>query len=76
MSGATRPNPSTSNIRREPRQVRLPGFISEDAIGLGDVIKRATSLVGIKPCGGCARRAETLNSRVRFTGRTGHRPHL
>jgi hypothetical protein len=42
-------------------------------VGLGDVVKRATSLVGIKPCGGCARRAETLNSWIQFTGRTSRR---
>ena len=36
-----------------PHRVRLPGFISDEEIGLGDVIKRATSYVGIKPCGGC-----------------------
>ena len=31
-----------------PHQVRLPGFISEDEIGLGDVIGRATSYLGIR----------------------------
>jgi hypothetical protein len=58
-----------------PRQVRLPGFLSEEAVGLGDVIKRATALAGIKPCGGCARRAEALNRRVQFGGRQTRRPH-
>jgi hypothetical protein len=52
-----------------PYRVRLPGFISEEDAGLGDVIKRATSLVGIKPCGGCARRAAALNRRVVFSPR-------
>lgn len=46
--------------------VRLPGFISdrmigEETVGLGDVIKRATSRAGIKPCGGCTERASRLN---------------
>lgn len=27
---------------REPHRVRLPGFISDEEIGLGDVIKRVT----------------------------------
>ena len=41
--------------------VRLPGFLVDDEIGLGDVIKRATSLMGVRPCGGCERRAAALN---------------
>jgi hypothetical protein len=44
-------------------------FVTDESIGLGDVIKRATSVAGIKPCGGCAQRAARLNSRVTFTGR-------
>ena len=53
----------------QPHRVRLPGFISDKDIGLGDVIKRATSAVGIRPCGGCERRAATLNRWLVFTGR-------
>ena len=51
----------------EPRRIRLPGFIADEDIGLGDVIKRATSAVGISPCGGCQRRATALNQRFVFT---------
>lgn len=50
-------------------RVRLPGFISDQEVGLGDVIKRATYAIGLKPCGGCERRAATLNRWVRFSGR-------
>lgn len=50
-------------------RVRLPGFLFEEEIGLGDAIKRATTAVGIRTCGGCARRAEALNRRIVFTGR-------
>jgi hypothetical protein len=53
----------------QPYRVRLPGFVTQEEIGLGDVIKRATSIVGIKPCGGCARRAAALNRRLVFSGR-------
>jgi hypothetical protein len=55
--------------RREPEpfRVSLPGFIRDEEIGLGDVVKRATSYMGIKPCGGCERRASALNHRVVFT---------
>lgn len=54
---------------RQPYRVRLPGFISDEEIGLGDVIKRATSAVGIRPCGGCEHRAATLNRWMVFSGR-------
>ena len=54
--------------RSAPR-VRLPGFISDEEIGLGDVVKRATSYIGITPCGGCARRAAALNRWMVFTPR-------
>jgi hypothetical protein len=52
---------------RQPYRVRLPGFVKEGEVGLGDVIKRATYSVGIRPCGGCGRRATALNRRVVFT---------
>ena len=56
--------------RKQPQhQVRLPGFITDEEIGLGDVIKRATSYVGIKSCGGCERRATALNGWMVFTPR-------
>lgn len=73
MSGDEQAGPPADSNRQKPRQVRLPGFISEEAVGLGDVIKRATAVVGIKPCGGCAQRAEALNRRVQFTSRQTHR---
>ena len=52
---------------RQPQRVRLPGFVKDEEIGLGDVIKRATYSVGIRPCGGCGRRAAALNRLVVFT---------
>ena len=48
-------------------RVRLPGFISDEEIGLGDVIKRTTAYFGIKPCGGCKHRTASLNRWVVFT---------
>lgn len=35
---------------REPHRARLPGFLIEEEIGLGDAIKRVTYAMGIKPC--------------------------
>lgn len=52
---------------RRPYRVRLPGFVRDEAIGLGDVIKRATYSVGIRPCTGCGRRAAALNRWMVFT---------
>jgi hypothetical protein len=54
---------------RGPYRVRLPGFVTDTDVGLGDVVKRATSSVGIKPCRGCERRAAALNRWFVFTGR-------
>jgi hypothetical protein len=45
----------------------LPGFIKEEEIGLGDVIKRVTYSMGIKPCAGCQKRAAALNRWMVFT---------
>ena len=53
----------------DPYRVRLPEFILEHEIGLGDVVKRATSIIGIRPCGGCEGRATALNRRFVFSGR-------
>jgi hypothetical protein len=51
------------------RRIRLPGFITEESVGLGDAIKRVTSSIGIRPCGGCERRAAILNHWLVFVGR-------
>ena len=45
----------------QPYRVRLPGFTSDEEIGLGDMVKRTASYLGIKPCGGCGRRSAALN---------------
>jgi hypothetical protein len=57
--------------KREPApyRVRLPGFISDKDVGLGDVIKRATHAFGIKACGSCEQRAAALNRWMVFHGR-------
>jgi hypothetical protein len=55
----------------QPYRVRLPGFIIDEDMGLGDVVKRITYAVGLKPCGGCERRAAALNRWVAFSRRSG-----
>jgi hypothetical protein len=59
--------PDKSELPR--RRVRLPGFIADEEIGLGDAIKRATFYFGIRPCGGCERRVAALNRWMVFTNR-------
>ena len=56
-----------STQESNPHRIRLPGFVGDKEIGLGDVIKRATSAMGIRPCGGCLQRAATLNRWIAFT---------
>jgi hypothetical protein len=62
-------NDQTDEGERASRHVRLPGFIGDENIGLGDVIKRATSYLGIPACGGCEQRRIALNRWVGFTNR-------
>jgi hypothetical protein len=61
-------NDPEPNIRDQPaHRVRLPGFLIEEEIGLGDLIKKTTYAMGIKPCGGCEKRAAALNQWIHFT---------
>jgi hypothetical protein len=59
---AKHPAPPASLFR-----VRLPGFLVDEETGLGDVIKKATYAMGLKPCESCEQRATTLNSWMQFT---------
>ena len=52
---------------RQPYKIRLPGFLSDEEMGLGDVIKRVTSTVGIRSCSGCERRAALMNRWLVFS---------
>jgi hypothetical protein len=49
--------------------MRLPGVVRDENVGLGDVLKRATATVGIRPCDACARRAARLNRWLVFSAR-------
>lgn len=44
---------TTETPKSKSRAIRLPGFLNENEIGMGDAIKRATSYLGVAPCGGC-----------------------
>jgi hypothetical protein len=60
---AKQPDPGEVPAHR----VRLPGFLVEEEIGLGDVIKRVTYAMGVKPCAGCEKRAAALNRWMTFS---------
>lgn len=54
----------------KPLMLRVPMFAGKklaEPVGLGDAVKRVTSAIGIRPCGGCGRRAQALNNWVVFT---------
>jgi hypothetical protein len=55
-SVSSQPQPEAPKHR-----VRLPGFVADREVGLGDLVTRVTYSVGLAPCGGCQRRAEALN---------------
>jgi hypothetical protein len=57
----------TSKAGHQPLRVRLPGFLIEEEVGLGEAIKRVTYAMGIKPCAGCEKRAAALNRWMHFT---------
>jgi hypothetical protein len=67
MSGKETPQADDQPSPERPYRVRLPGFLIQEEIGLGDVIKRITYAIGIKPCSGCEKRAATLNRWMRFS---------
>lgn len=69
MTKASEGNDSPDQSEPPPRRVRLPGFITDEGIGLGDVINRATSYFGMQPCGGCKRRTAALNRWMIFSNR-------
>jgi hypothetical protein len=60
---------ATKETQNKAEGLTLPGFVNDDDVGLGDVIKRVTNAFGIRNCGGCERRAATLNRWLTFSGR-------
>ena len=47
-------------------QLRLPTFIADEPVGLGDLVTKTTSYLGIRPCSGCDRRRAALNRWMSF----------
>jgi hypothetical protein len=64
----TRSDEANKN-EQQPYRMRLPGFIKDEEVGLGDLVKRMTSSFGIQPCGDCEQRAAMLNQWLIFTNK-------
>ncbi len=58
------------DTKPEPPRLRLPGFVREEEVGIGDLITRAATAIGVPSCGGCGRRAAAMNRWVAFGRRT------
>lgn len=67
MTEPTRTHDKATPSEVTPMRVRLPGFIKDEEVGLGDAIKRVTYAFGIRGCGGCEQRAAALNRWMVFT---------
>jgi hypothetical protein len=67
MSEKETKNHGQEEPQAQPHRLRLPGFLIEEEIGLGDAIKRVTYAVGIKPCAGCEKHAAALNRWMHLT---------
>jgi hypothetical protein len=63
------PTPKRAPNQPEPHRIRLPGFVPDEPVGLGDAVKGVTSLMGIRPCGACTERAHRLNNWAVLSGR-------
>ncbi len=50
----------------EAKEADKPKIDAAPSRGLGDTIAKITSAVGIKPCGGCAKRRAILNKIVPY----------
>jgi hypothetical protein len=69
MTTKKKPGRQDRQDQHVPHRMRIPGFITDTDVGLGEVIKKATSTAGIRPCGGCAQRAQRLNNWMTFSPR-------
>jgi hypothetical protein len=67
MKSKTNSDAPIASDKSAVHRVRIPGFVVDHDLGLGDVVKRATSSLGIKTCGGCEKRAAVLNRWMTFT---------
>jgi hypothetical protein len=69
-AASTQGGDSPGEATKPHHRVRLPRFIVQEPVGLGDVVKRGTAALGVRPCGGCQQRAARLNRWVGFEPRS------
>lgn len=56
------PQDSGADVSESPaHRMRLPRFIVHEPMGAGEVVKRVTKTVGVRPCAPCERRAQRLD---------------
>ena len=67
MTKQTKSEVESDVSERPAHRVRLPGFLIEEEVGLGDLIKKTTYAMGIRACGGCEKRAAALNRWMSFS---------
>jgi hypothetical protein len=65
MENSQRPE----TLRQRFAPIKMPGFLFDEDVGLGDAVKRATYALGITPCQACEGRANALNRLVVFSGK-------
>lgn len=71
MKTKANPPDETQEESTPVHRMRLPVFVRDEDIGLGDVLKRTTTYLGLTPCGACERRAASLNNWLAFSKRSG-----
>lgn len=59
-------SPDDDDAGRGPFRVRIPGFVGDEDIGLGEAVQRVTYRLGVSSCGGCQQRRTALNRWVVF----------
>jgi hypothetical protein len=69
MNGKEPPENQGLEPQHQPHRVRLPGFLIDEEIGLGNVVRRIAYAMGIRPCSGCEKRAAALNRWIHFSSR-------
>lgn len=62
---------SVNSEGRRPARfyIPVPGMRPGQSVGLGSVLERITSAVGIRPCGGCKERAAAIDRVIGFSRR-------
>ena len=72
MDGSSNTGPSGSGEDQgetAAHRVRLPSFLVPEPVGLGQVVKRVTKSMGVKPCTPCEQRAQRMDRWMRIEPR-------